>query len=161
VGGVELHPACAPFAFLIGRWEGEGRGLWAADPPFTYREEVVFDHSGKPFIRYAQRTWAADDGRPMHAETGYLRPAPGGRVELVIAQPTGIVEVHAGRLDGHAVDLEPAAVMVTPTAKNVTGISRGLRVDDDGSLRYLVRIGVNGEPLADHLQATLRRTDGG
>jgi len=37
-------------------------------------------------------TWGVDDGRPLHAETGYLRPAPGGRVELVLAHPNGEVD---------------------------------------------------------------------
>lgn len=152
-----LHPDCEPLSFLVGRWEGEGRGLWAADPPFAYREEVVIDHSGKPFLRYAQRTWAADDARPMHAEAGYLRPAPDSGVELLVVQPIGIVEIHAGRVAGAALDLHLETLGVAPSAKPVTAVSRRLWLDDAGALRYLVRLGMNGEPLADHLTAALLR----
>ncbi len=158
VSNPTLHRDCASLAFLLGRWEGEGRGLWAADPPFRYREEVVFDHAGKPFLRYAQRTWADEDGRPMHSEVGYLRPVGESRVELLLVQPTGVAEIHAGRLDGHALDLKAVLVGVAPTAKRVTDVDRQLWVEDD-VLSYRLRLGMNGEPLSDHLAATLRRVD--
>jgi hypothetical protein len=152
----DLHPDCEPLAFLLGRWEGEGKGLWS-EPPFEYREEVVFEHIGKPFLRYTQRTWSTDGARALHSETGYLRPAGPSAVELVVAQPTGIVEVHAGLLDSQTLELEPIGVHLTPTAKPVTGVSRRIWVDAGGALRYLVRMGMNGEPPADHLTATLLR----
>ncbi|GAC1343112.1 MAG: FABP family protein [Candidatus Dormibacteria bacterium] len=158
VDGPALHSDCASIAFLLGRWEGEGRGLWAADPAFRYREEVVIDHVGKPFLRYAQRTWAAADHRPMHTEVGYLRPVANSRVELVLVQPTGVVEIHAGQVQGLALELEPILVGVAPTAKRVTGVNRRIWVED-GVLNYRLRLGVNGEPPADHLAAWLRRAD--
>jgi hypothetical protein len=151
-----LHADCEPVAFLLGRWKGDGRGLWAADPPFAYGEEVLIDHVGKPFLRYAQRTWAADDGRPMHSETGYVRCLPGAHVELLVAQPIGFVEIHAGRVEGHVLELEAVALGVSPSAKPLTAVTRRLWMEDD-ELRYLLRLGMNGEPLADHLTATLRR----
>src|ERR1019366_4445281 len=117
-----LHPDCAALAFLLGRWEGTGRGLWIADTPFRYREEVVIDHAGKPFLRYAQRTWAEDDGRPMHSEVGYLRPVARSRVELLLVQQTGVAEIHEGRIEGRALELEAVLVGVTPTAKRVTDV---------------------------------------
>jgi hypothetical protein len=126
-----------------------------ADPPFAYREEVVIDHVGKPFLRYAQRTWAADDGRPMHTEAGYLRPVAGSRVELLVVQPTGFVEIHSGPVLGERLELECHLLGVAPSAKPLTSVSRRLWVEERSVLRYLVRLGVNGEPLADHLEATL------
>jgi hypothetical protein len=151
-----LHADCAALAFLLGRWEGEGRGLWVADPAFRYREEVVIDHAGKTFLRYAQRTWAADDGRPLHTEVGYFRPVADARVELLLVQPTGVAEIHAGRVAGHVLELEAVLVGVTPTAKRVTGVSRRIWVEDE-ALNYRLRLGMNGEPLADHLAGRLRR----
>jgi hypothetical protein len=151
----DLPPALAPFAFLIGTWRGEGRGLWNAADPFRYREEAQFvAPPGKPFLFYTQRTWALDDGRPMHAESGYLRPGDGRTVEFVLAQPTGLTEVQTGLLDGQRLTLQAASVGRTPTALYVTAVSRELWREGD-VLRYLVRMAMNGEPLADHLTAEL------
>jgi hypothetical protein len=154
-----LHPDCRPLLFLLGRWDGEGRGLWAADPPFTYREEVLIDHTGKPFLRYAQRTWATDDGRPMHSEVGYLRPLPGPAVELLVAQPTGFVEIHSGPVVDGVLELECQTLGVAPSAKPVTAVSRRIWVEDGSVLRYLLRLGMNRETPADHLTAALRRVE--
>ena len=121
----DLPPALAPFAFLIGTWRGEGRGLWKLANPFRYREEVQFAAPpGKPFLFYTQRTWALDDGRPMHAEAGYLRPGGGNTVEFVLAQPTGLTEVQTGVLAGQRLTMQAASVGRAPTALNVTAISR-------------------------------------
>ena len=154
-----FHPDCWPLLFLLGRWEGEGRGLWTADPPFTYREEVLIDHTGKPFLRYAQRTWATDDGRPMHSEVGYLRPVAGPAVEFLVAQPTGFVEIHSGPVMNGVLELECRTLGVAPSAKPVTAVSRRIWVEDGSVLRYLLRLGMNGEPPADHLTAALRRVE--
>ena len=154
-----IHAALIDLAFLIGTWEGEGRGLWAADPPFRYRERVVIDHDGRPFLRYEQRTWSLADDTARHAELGWLRRAADGTLELIVSQMTGIADVHSGRLEGRTLSLQAEAIALAPTAKRVTAIARHITVDDS-TLRYLIRIAMNFEPVADHLEATLRRTDG-
>lgn len=152
-----IHASLSDLAFLVGTWEGEGRGLWAADPPFRYRERVVVDHDGRPFLRYEQRTWSLADGVPRHAELGWLRRAADGTLEMIVSQMTGIADVHSGRLEGRTLTLEAEAIALAPTAKRVTAITRRITVEDR-TLHYLVRIAMNHEPVADHLEATLRRT---
>jgi hypothetical protein len=122
---VPLHPNVLPLAGLIGTWRGEGAGTYPTITPFRYGEEISFRSSGKPFLAYEQRTWALDDGRPLHAEAGYWRPQPDGSVEVVMAHPTGIVEVLEGRLEGGRIDLTSTTVATTSTAVKVTAL--GLR----------------------------------
>lgn len=88
-----VHPLVAPLEYLLGKWRGEGEGGYPTINSFSYGEELVFSHSGKPVISYSQKTWKLASGEPMHAESGYWRPRPDGSIDVVIAQSTGLVEV--------------------------------------------------------------------
>ncbi|OBH91149.1 peroxynitrite isomerase [Mycobacterium sp. E2989] len=156
----DLHPDIAALAPLLGTWAGQGSGEYPTIQPFDYLEEVVFSHVGKPFLAYAQRTKAVADGKPLHAEVGYLRASQPGQVELVLAHPSGITEIEVGTLtvsDGVIeIELSTTDVGLTPTAKEVTALGRTIRVDGD-ELSYSVRMGAVGQPLQHHLSAALRR----
>jgi hypothetical protein len=152
-----LHPDVEVLAFLLGEWRGEGRGEYPTIENFGYREEVVFGHVGKPFVSYTQRTWALDDGRPLHTEAGYLRPQSDGLLELVVARPSGLAEVDEGIVrDGH-LELTSTLIARTPTAKEVTEVRRVLDVDGD-VMRYQLEMAAVGQPRQFHLEAELRRT---
>ena len=77
---------------------------------FGYRETLSITHSGKPVLGYVQRTTALDDGRPLHGESGYWRPAPDGGVELVLAHSVGAVGIAVGRWDGDVLRLRSSTV---------------------------------------------------
>ncbi len=94
---MELHPAVAHLAPLLGTWRGGGRGDYPTIEAFEYTEEVTIGHVGKPFLAYSQRTKGAD-GAPLHAESGYLRPDGEQGLELLVVHPSGIVEVLVGEV---------------------------------------------------------------
>lgn len=156
----DLHPDLAALAPLLGTWAGQGSGKYPTIPPFDYLEEVVFGHVGKPFLAYGQKTKAVADGKPLHAESGYLRVPQPGRVELVLAHPSGITEIEVGTysVTGDLVEMRMSTTTVglTPSAKEVTALGRSFRIDGD-ELSYTVQMGAVGQPLQDHLAAVLRR----
>ena len=155
----ELHPDIAPLVPLLGTWSGSGEGEYPTIEPFSYLETVTFAHVGKPQLSYAQRTRSAADGRPLHAETGYFRVAGPARAELVVAHPTGLVEVQEGAMsadEGLVIDLTSTVVAGTSTAKDVVEVTRRLEVVGD-VLRYTVAMAAVGRPLTHHLAAVLRR----
>jgi len=151
-----LHPDATALEFLLGTWTGEGQGHYPTIASFGYREEIRFWHVGKPFLAYSQRTWALDDGRPLHSESGYWRPKPDGAVEVVMAIPTGHVEIQEGRVVGTTVSLSSRLVGATATAKPIDAVTRDLVVEGDG-LRYVLAMAAVGEPLQEHLTAQLHR----
>lgn len=161
----ELHPAVAPLAALLGTWAGEGEGHYPTIEPFAYREEISFvPGPGKPFLAYRQATIRLDTGLPAHAEAGYLRGVGDGRVELVMAHPTGIAELAAGDVtttttptgDGLVVHLRTTDVVGTSTAKDVRSVERTFTLAGD-VLRYDLAMGAVGQDHQHHLSATLHR----
>lgn len=159
--GPPLHDALAPVAGLLGSFDGEGAGDYPTIDPFVYREQVTFGHVGKPFLAYTQRTTHPVTGAPMHAETGYLRVTDGDRVELVLAHPTGIVEVEEGRLErddagGLVLDLATTTVGTTATAKDVRALRRRFVLAGD-VLTYDLWMAHADIPETHHLRAALRR----
>lgn len=155
-----LHDAIRALAPLLGTWEGTGRGEYPTITSFDYIESISFGHVGKPFLAYQQRTRAADDGRPLHAEAGYWRAPSPSTVELIIAHPTGINEIDQGSLtaDGGSltIDLASTSVGLSGTAKRVDAVERTFQIRGD-VLDYTVRMAAVGQALQHHLAATLHR----
>ena len=156
----ELHPDIAVLAPLLGTWVGRGAGEYPTIEPFTYAEEVTFGHVGKPFLSYTQRTKALSDGRPLHGETGFLRVPSAGRVEWVLAHPTGVTELEEGLLTARAgvieMELASSAIGRTASAKDISALSRSFRIEGD-AMTYTVRMAAVGQPLQHHLAASLTR----
>lgn len=150
----DLHEALAPLTFLIGTWKGTGRGEYPTIESFTYAEEITFGHIGKPFLTYQQRT-RSPEGLPLHTEFGYVRPVAGG-VELILAQPTGVTEIHIGTADGHSLVFTTYDVGLSPTAKEVRSVRRAITVEDD-ALTYRLDMAAVGQEEQFHLEATLLR----
>ena len=157
-----MHPDISHLAPLVGVWRGRGDGHYPTIESFAYLEEITIAHVGKPFLAYQQRTRHAETDLPLHAEAGYLRPVGLDTLELVIAQPSGIVEIDLGPLevDGDRLtfDLHSSVVEGTPTAKEVRSVQRQVRVVGD-TLTYDLFMGAVGQPHQHHLAAELHRVE--
>ncbi|MCL2581696.1 MAG: FABP family protein [Streptosporangiales bacterium] len=165
----EAHPAIEPLEFLLGRWEGFGKGDYPTIEAFDFIQEVTFTHNGKPFLIYNSRTWLKETdaegnvakGRPLGMETGFWRPQPNGEVEVILAHPTGISEIYLGRISANRVDLITDAVARTSSAKEVTGGKRLYGLVDspnrpgEKDLAYAYDMAAVDQPLQPHLWAQL------
>ena len=130
-----------------------------------FGQELELTHDGRGFLGYRSRSWLLDDDgnqvRPLASETGYWRPAGpaeqgGTSLEVLLAHPTGYVEIYVGRVHGARVDLETDLVARTSTAKAYTAATRMYGLVD-GDLLWVMDMAAMGQPLQSHASARLRR----
>ena len=147
-----------PLVPLLGSWTGRGRGDYPTVKPFDYDETITFTHVGKPFFEYQDRTWNPADHRPLHTEKGYWRLRDPEWVEMVMAYPSGIVEIAEGPLlpAPTRIELKSVTMAGTSTAKSVTAVERDFVLDDD-TLRYVMRMAAVGEGMGFHCEGELKR----
>ena len=163
---LEPHPDLAALSFLLGRWEGAGIGGYPTIESFRFGQEISFSHNGKPFLIYTSRTWRLDEegriGPPLGTESGYWRPRPDHQVEVMLAHPTGIVEIYLGEISGTRIEMATDVVARTATAKVVTAGHRlyGL-VGSSQDLAYAYDMAAMGQELQPHLSAQLKRVSPG
>jgi hypothetical protein len=156
----DLNPALMPIAFLLGHWHGNGHGDYPTIDRFSFGQEIAFTHDGRPFLHYFSRTWLLDDEgkevRPLALETGFFRPQPDGGLEVLLAHPTGFVEIYYGNVEGAKIELATDAVVRTATAKEYTAGQRlyGLV---DGELLWTFDMAAQGQELHAHIWARLQR----
>lgn len=157
----DLHERLEPLAFLVGTWRGLGVVGYPTIEEQRYEQEVVFTHDGRPFLEYTSRAWILDaDGKRAKAsarETGWWRPGKEPRdVEVLLAHPTGIVEVYVGEVVFNKVELQTDVVARTETAKQVNALHRlyGLV---EGDLAYAIDMAAVDQGLQPHLSARLQK----
>jgi hypothetical protein len=155
VSEIPLHPDLAPLAWFVGSWSGEGRGTYPTIDDFTYGEELLITHEGKPWLAHRQTTRVGRN--PSHSETGFWRVS-GGDVELVLAHTTGHIELAKALLDEGSISTRSTRIIGSPSSKEVTVLERSYRLRGEG-LRFELRMAAVGSPLTIHLRSTLRRAD--
>jgi hypothetical protein len=163
--GAELHERLAPLSFLVGTWRGLGVVGYPTIEDGRYEQEVVFAHDGRPFLEYSSRTWVLDDDgnrlRQSAREAGWWRPGAQPRdVEVMLAHPSGIVEVYVGEVAFRKVELRTDVVARTETAKEVSALHRLYGIVEDTDLAYAIDLAAVGQPLQPHLSARLSPVGG-
>ncbi len=155
-----LHPNLMGLAWMIGRWEGSGKGSYPGTADFDFGQQVDFAHNGENYLHYLSQTFEmGEDGkaiRPLSMETGFWRPQPDGTIEVVMCHPTGYAEVWYGKITGAKVELTTDAVVRTATAEEYTAGQR-LYGNVDGELLWTFDKAAGGHELQNHLWARLQR----
>jgi len=156
----DLPPDLAPLAWLVGRWEGAGVVGYPTIESANFGQEVEVSHDGRPFLSWLSRTWLLDDAgekvRPLATEVGFWRPQPDGEVELLLAHPTGIVEMYYGTAEPAKIELRTDSVVRSPRAKEYSAAHRlyGLV---NSNLLWVMDMAAVGQPLQSHVSAELKR----
>ena len=78
---------------------------------------------------------------------------------MLLAHPTGYVELYVGEIDGLKVELSTDAVVRTATAKEVSANHRLYGIVE-GELLYAQDMSAMGHDLTPHLSARLKRIAG-
>lgn len=156
-----LHPDIAPLAWLIGRWEGAGVvGYPTMEESANFGQELVVEHDGRPFLSWTSRTWILDESgqkvRPSASESGYWRAAGEGEVELLLAHPTGIVEMYYGTVEPARIQVRTDSVVRSPSAKEYTAAARMYGLVG-GNLMWVMEMAAMGETTTSHVSAELKR----
>ncbi|MDQ1482190.1 MAG: hypothetical protein QOF35_266 [Actinomycetota bacterium] len=161
---VDLPPALAPLAWLVGRWEGAGVVGYPTIESAHFGQEILCSHDGRPFLEWQSRTWllneAGDRVRPLASELGYWRVLEDGEIELLLTHPTGVLEMYVGHRDPDParpiVHLRTDGVLRSPAAKEYNAGSRmyGLAASQ---LAWAMDMAAVGHGLQSHASAKLKR----
>ncbi|WP_235736651.1 FABP family protein [Nocardioides alcanivorans] len=155
-----LHPDCAPIAWMLGTWRGNGHGDYPTIDKFQFGQELIFVHDGRPFFHYMARAWLIDDEgnkvRDGAIETGFIRCRPEGKIEMLLTHASGVAEIWVGEAGDAKLEVQTDAVARTESAKEVTAGHR-LYGYVEGDLLYAYDMAAMGQPLQPHLWARLQR----
>jgi len=148
-------------AWLIGRWEGTGKGTYPGTEDFDFGQQIDFAHNGGSYLHYLSQTFElGPDGtavRPISMETGFWRPQRDSSLEVVMCHPTGYAEIWYGKITGAKIELATDAVVRTASADEYSAGQR-LYGNVEGDLLWTFDKAASGQPLQNHLWARLRRS---
>jgi hypothetical protein len=159
---VNLPPALAPLAWLVGRWEGAGVVGYPTIKSARFGQEIVCSHDGRPFLEWHSRTWLLDsDGnkvRPLATELGFWRVLENGEIELLLTHPTGVIEMYVGHRDPAkpTIQLHTDGVLRSPAAKEYNAGARMYGLVDS-QLAWVMDMAAVGQALRSHVSAQLKR----
>jgi hypothetical protein len=158
--GPEVAHALLSVLPLLGEWHGEGQAAGAAGD-HRFGQWVRFGHDGRDFLSYESRTWRlTDEGAivgPDVRESGFLRPRGEDDVELLVANPEGLVEIYVGSArTTTSWELTSDVLARTPDAPDVVSAVRLYGIVD-GALLYAIDRAGPDKQLRPTMSARLER----
>jgi hypothetical protein len=156
----DLSPELVAIAWMVGRWEGTGKGSYPGTDDFDFGQQIDFAHNGGDYLHYLSQTFEVDEQglaiRPLTMETGFWRPQRDGSIEVVMCHPDGYAEVWYGKITGARIQLATDAVVRTASADDYAAGQR-LYGNVEGELLWTFDRAANGQPLQSYIWARLRR----
>lgn len=164
----DLPASLVPLSWLVGRWGGAGVLADATAGEAQVGQEVEVTADARGFLHYRSQLWRLDaeggQTEPLDSEVGYWRSAaeqtaptrPGVDVELLLAHPTGVVEVFVGRAVGTRIELVTDAVVRTAGGPDYTAAKRTYG-QVEGDLLWVQDVATSTQPLAARVSARLKR----
>lgn len=158
--GPDVDAALLSLLPLLGEWHGEGQAA-GGGRDHRFGQWIRFSHDGRGFLAYESRTWRlTDDGElvgPDARESGFWRPRGRDDVELLVANPDGLVELYVGRArTTTSWELTTDVLARTPDAPLVTRAVRLYGIVD-GALMYAIDRAEADQPLRPTTSARLER----
>ena len=74
----DLHPGLIAIAWMIGRWEGTGKGAYPGSEDFDFGQQIDFSHNGGNYLHYLSQMFEVDD-RGWRSGRSAWRPGSGDR----------------------------------------------------------------------------------
>lgn len=158
-----------PLAWMVGRWEGVGTVEHPSMEMHRFHQILDISNDGRDFLLYRSRTWRLDDNSrdraPDASEVGYLRVVPSEQeapriveVEMVVAHPTGVVEIYTGTAGEGKAEMATDVVARTVTGPDYTAGKRLIGLVR-GDFMWVYEIAGFGHPLTNYASAHLHRAD--
>lgn len=180
-----LAPEVYPLAWLVGSWRGPGYLAYAEIPERPIVVEVTFSHDGGPYLAYTSTTWLLDGeleglettvdqadlvaGEVWSTESGYWRVPPGGQgetangdgaprsdLEVLLADPAGLISVLVGAVQGPQIKLASDVIARTESGAEVTAVERQYGLVG-GELMWATDIAAFGHSMASYSAGRLQR----
>ena len=165
VYAAHLGPICVN-GLLHAAWDAAGPGVESLRDGVDDRGPlavVVVTHDERPFLRWESTTWILDDAgnkvRPSGTELGFWRAGGEGEAELLLAHPTGIVEMYYGTVEPGRIELQTDGIIRSPQAKEYSSAKRMYGLVKS-NLMWVMDMTAAGQPMSSHVSAELKRVEG-
>ncbi|OYN92526.1 nitrobindin family protein [Parenemella sanctibonifatiensis] len=159
-----LHESLLGLSWLIGRWEGSGKGTWPGEGEFEYGQQVDVAHNGGPYLHYMSQMFAVDEAgkatKPLAMESGFWRPAGGNQVELLLSNAEGRIEMWYGDVTGKKIELKTDAVIRSTSSEVTFTAGHRLYGHVEGDLLWTLDRATEEHEMQTYLWARLARAEG-
>lgn len=157
----DLNPKLMPLAWMIGRWQGNGRMNWPGQEEIEFGQQIDFSTNGSDCLHYICQTYTLDDAgapqTPISTETGFWYPKDDGTLDIALTCSDGYADIWMGKISGAKIELVTDVVMRTQGARvEYTGGQR-LYGNVEGDLLWTFDRATTDQPLHNYMWARLAR----